>query len=138
MIKKGKESQVSRESCKNKGRKTREIPLEREPKIQDYLGNSSPSLGGLGIVDKNYEPLDVARKVYNNKVTKVSKFVELLEKLKQCPNHGKKKVRQAIHQQLVHDTQVVGRSTCSIQARDNEHKATPKYDHGSFINRRKE
>ena len=74
------------------------------PNINEESKNLEPSFGEFVIVDKTYEPLQVAQEAYNGRITR---FTEILNKRKEYPNPGEEKKRLVVHQQLVWYTQTM-------------------------------
>ena len=64
----------------------------------------SQSFGGLIIVNKIHEPLQAALDAYNDRITPLT---EIPKKLQEYPNPREEKVRLAIHQELIRDTQTM-------------------------------
>ena len=74
-----------------------------EPKPPDEDKESTkPSSRGSVIVDKVNESLEAALDAYNSQVTPL---IEIPKKLQEYPNPIEKKVRLAVVQQLIQDTQ---------------------------------
>ena len=63
-----------------------------------------PSSGGSVIVDKIYEPLQVAIQAYNDQI---SELTEISKKLQEYPNARAEKVALATNSQLIRDTQTM-------------------------------
>ena len=69
---------------------------------QEEPSSSQPSSGGSVIVEKLYEPLDVARKAFGSRIMET---MILPKKLQEYPNPIEEKERLASCQRLVQDTQ---------------------------------
>ena len=66
------------------------------------------------IVDRIHEPLQAALDAYNSRITPLT---EIPKKLQEYPNPREEKVRLAVHQQLIRDTQteLEGPPTCNTK-----------------------
>ena len=63
---------------------------------------SEPSSGDLVLVEKVNESLDAIKKAYESRITALT---EIPPNLQEYPNPREEKVRLAVHQQLIRDTQ---------------------------------
>ena len=80
---------------------------KHEPAIQANKENatsSSPSSGGSVIVDKVNETLQAALDAYNSRIPPLT---EIPKKLQEYPNPREEKVRLAVHQNMIKDTQTM-------------------------------
>ena len=68
--------------------------------------STEPSEGGSVVIDKVHviEHLQAALDAYNSRITSLT---EIPKKLQQYPNPREEKVRLALHQQLIRDTQTM-------------------------------
>ena len=81
--------------------KAHKEPSEPQPSNEDKE-STKPSSGGSVIVDKVNESLQAALDAYNNRVTPL---IEIPKKLQEYPNPVEEKVRLAVFQQLIQETQ---------------------------------
>ena len=87
---------------------------KHQPSIQANKENatsSSLSSGGSVIVDKVNEPLRAALDAYNSQIPPLT---EIPKKLQEYLNLREEKVRLAIHQNMIQDTQIMFEGPPSI------------------------
>ncbi len=96
------EPQQSKESLEQPSDERGETEEPRVPK-EDKV-SSKPSSGGSMIVDKVNEPLQAALDAHDSRITPLT---VIPKKLQEYPNPREEKVRLAVHQQLIRDTQTM-------------------------------
>ena len=77
---------------------------KKETRERASTSSSSSHKGGSVLIDKNYEPLEVAIRAYESRL---AALVDLPEKLKQYPNAREEKVRLVVDRQRIKDTQTM-------------------------------
>ena len=79
-------------------------PRENKGNKETTNVSTETSEGGLVVIDKVHEHLQAALDAYNSRITSL---IEIPKKLQEYPNPREEKVRLALHQQMIRDTQTM-------------------------------